>query len=42
MQVTSAKITQRFTQIEGVELESAEPAALRVVESPRNENAGGT
>ena len=32
VQITSGKITQRFSQIEGVELEPAEPAPLRVVE----------
>jgi DNA recombination protein RmuC len=32
VQITSGKITQRFSQIEGVELEPTESAPLRVVE----------
>ena len=41
VQMTSGKISQRFAQIEGVEIEAAEPAALRVVETARDENTGG-
>jgi DNA recombination protein RmuC len=45
VQMTSGKISQRFAQIEGVdieqtEIEQTEPVALRVVEA-RDENAGG-
>jgi DNA recombination protein RmuC len=40
VQVTSGKISQRFAQIEGVEIEETEPVTLRVVEA-RDENAGG-
>ena len=40
VQVTSGKISQRFAQIEGVEIEQTVPVALRVVET-RDENAGG-
>jgi DNA recombination protein RmuC len=39
--VTSGKISQRFAQIEGVEVETTEPVALRVVET-RDESKGGT
>jgi hypothetical protein len=38
--VTSGKISQRFAQIEGVEVETTEPVALRVVET-RDESKGG-
>ncbi|MBI4193741.1 MAG: DNA recombination protein RmuC [Betaproteobacteria bacterium] len=41
VQVTSAKISQRFAQIEGVELDRPEGSTLRVVEF-RDENKGGT
>jgi DNA recombination protein RmuC len=40
VQLTSGKISQRFAQIEGVELEATEPVALRVVET-RDESKGG-
>jgi DNA recombination protein RmuC len=40
VQLTSGRISQRFAQIEGVEVEAAEPVALRVVET-RDENKGG-
>jgi DNA recombination protein RmuC len=38
VQVTSGKISQRFAQIEGVEIDPAEPAALRV--ENRDETVG--
>lgn len=40
VQVTSGKISQRFAQIEGVELEGSERPPLRVVEA-RDENEAG-
>ena len=40
VQLTSGRISQRFAQIEGVEVETAEPVALRVVET-RDESKGG-
>ena len=40
VQLTSGKISQRFAQIEGVEIEATEPVALRVVET-RDERKGG-
>jgi len=41
VQLTSGRISQRFAQIEGVEVEATEPVALRVVET-RDESQGGT
>ncbi len=40
VQVTSSKISQRFAQIEGVELEGPEASSARVIEL-REENKGG-
>lgn len=40
VQLTSGRISQRFAQIEGVEVEAAEPVALRVVET-HDGNKGG-
>jgi DNA recombination protein RmuC len=40
VQVTSGKITQRFAQIEGAEIEPGEPAALAVTETARDGNSG--
>jgi DNA recombination protein RmuC len=40
VQLTSGKISQRFAQIEGVEIEAAEAVPLRVVEA-RDESTGG-
>jgi len=41
VQLTSGKISQRFAQIEGVEIEAAEPVALRVVETRDESGKGG-
>jgi DNA recombination protein RmuC len=40
VQLTSGRISQRFAQIEGVEVEATEPVPLRVVET-RDESKGG-